>query len=482
MELDGGQDYYLKPMNCPFHILIFKSRQRSYRELPIRMFEFGTVYRYEKSGVVHGLTRVRGFTQDDAHIFLRPRADGRRAAHHTRTSCSPCCETYGLDDFYLELSTRPEGKAVGSDGGVGRGHRDRCAPRPRAWTSTSSWTRAAGRSTDRRSRCRPRTPSAGPTRCRPSSSTSMLPQRFEHGVHRRRQRPAPADHDPPGPVRIGRAVLRHPPRALRRCPAHLAVARAGAGPRCPRRPPGLRRQGGRPAAGDRRAGHRRIRPTSRSARGSARPSCSRSPTSSWWATMTWPPAPWASTAGAATAPSGAWRSTAFTDELRERDRRATRCPKGRSEPRPPLGRLAHRLRDARTDSRTMTPSALHRSPGDDPAPLRLLPHRWPVAPRRPTTACSGAGALTLAVLNAYPYASGHLMVLPLRHVAPWPTSATMRRPSSGRRCAGVSMRSRRRTRPRASTSGPTSAGRREPASPAISICTPCPVGSGTPTS
>ena len=69
MELDGGQSYYLKPMNCPFHVLIFKSRQRSYRELPLRLFEFGTVYRYEKSGVVHGLTRVRGMTQDDAHIF-----------------------------------------------------------------------------------------------------------------------------------------------------------------------------------------------------------------------------------------------------------------------------------------------------------------------------------------------------------------------------------------------------------------------------
>ena len=69
MELDGGIDYYLKPMNCPFHILVFKSRQRSYRELPLRLFEFGTVYRYEKSGVVHGLTRVRGMTQDDAHIF-----------------------------------------------------------------------------------------------------------------------------------------------------------------------------------------------------------------------------------------------------------------------------------------------------------------------------------------------------------------------------------------------------------------------------
>jgi threonyl-tRNA synthetase len=69
MELDGGAEYYLKPMNCPFHILIFKDRMRSYRDLPLRMFEFGTVYRYEKSGVVHGLTRARGFTQDDAHIF-----------------------------------------------------------------------------------------------------------------------------------------------------------------------------------------------------------------------------------------------------------------------------------------------------------------------------------------------------------------------------------------------------------------------------
>ena len=69
MELDGGTDYYLKPMNCPFHVLIYEARTRSYRELPMRLFEFGSVYRYEKSGVVHGLTRVRGMTQDDAHIF-----------------------------------------------------------------------------------------------------------------------------------------------------------------------------------------------------------------------------------------------------------------------------------------------------------------------------------------------------------------------------------------------------------------------------
>jgi threonyl-tRNA synthetase len=78
MELDDGQRYYLKPMNCPFHILIFKSRQRSYRELPLRLFEFGTVYRYEKSGVIHGLTRVRGMTQDDAHIFCTKEQMGGR--------------------------------------------------------------------------------------------------------------------------------------------------------------------------------------------------------------------------------------------------------------------------------------------------------------------------------------------------------------------------------------------------------------------
>ncbi|HMD46534.1 MAG TPA: threonine--tRNA ligase [Acidimicrobiales bacterium] len=114
MELDGDQQYYLKPMNCPFHILIYKSRQRSYRELPQRYFEFGTVYRYEKSGVVHGLTRVRGMTQDDAHIFCtRDQMIGELDS--LLTFVLGLLGDYGLDDFYLELSTRPEGKAIGSD-------------------------------------------------------------------------------------------------------------------------------------------------------------------------------------------------------------------------------------------------------------------------------------------------------------------------------------------------------------------------------
>jgi threonyl-tRNA synthetase len=108
-----GQDYYLKPMNCPMHILIFSSRGRSYRELPLREFEFGSVYRYEKSGVIHGLTRVRGMTQDDAHIFCT-RDQLRDELRSLLTFVLDLLRDYGLDDFYLELSTRNEEKYVGS--------------------------------------------------------------------------------------------------------------------------------------------------------------------------------------------------------------------------------------------------------------------------------------------------------------------------------------------------------------------------------
>ncbi|HXQ58590.1 MAG TPA: threonine--tRNA ligase, partial [Acidimicrobiales bacterium] len=114
MELDEGQRYYLKPMNCPMHILIYRSRQRSYRELPMRLFEFGTVYRYEKSGVVHGLTRVRGLTMDDSHIFCT-REQMADELDSLLTFVLDVLRDFGLDDFYLELSTKPEDKAVGSD-------------------------------------------------------------------------------------------------------------------------------------------------------------------------------------------------------------------------------------------------------------------------------------------------------------------------------------------------------------------------------
>jgi threonyl-tRNA synthetase len=114
MELDGGTQYYLKPMNCPMHILIYRSRTRSYRELPLRLFEFGTVYRYELSGVVHGLTRVRGVTMDDAHIFTTHEQLGDEL-RSLLTFVLDLLREYGLDDFYMELSTKPEGKAVGTD-------------------------------------------------------------------------------------------------------------------------------------------------------------------------------------------------------------------------------------------------------------------------------------------------------------------------------------------------------------------------------
>jgi threonyl-tRNA synthetase len=109
-----GQDYYLKPMNCPMHHLIYRSRGRSYRELPLRLFEFGSVYRYEKSGVVHGLTRVRGMTQDDAHIYTT-REQMRDELASLLQFVLDLLADYGLNDFYLELSTKDEEKYVGSD-------------------------------------------------------------------------------------------------------------------------------------------------------------------------------------------------------------------------------------------------------------------------------------------------------------------------------------------------------------------------------
>jgi threonyl-tRNA synthetase len=114
MELDGGTDYYLKPMNCPMHNLIFSARGRSYRELPLRLFEFGTVYRYEKSGVVQGLTRARGFTQDDAHIYCT-KEQMPEELDRLLTFVLDLLRDYGLNDFYLELSTRDPNKSVGTE-------------------------------------------------------------------------------------------------------------------------------------------------------------------------------------------------------------------------------------------------------------------------------------------------------------------------------------------------------------------------------
>jgi threonyl-tRNA synthetase len=113
MEVEGN-DYYVKPMNCPMHTLIYRARARSYRDLPLRLFEFGTVYRYEKSGVVHGLTRVRGLTMDDSHIYTS-QEQMQDEIKSVLEFILGLLSDYGLTDFYLELSTKPEGKAAGTD-------------------------------------------------------------------------------------------------------------------------------------------------------------------------------------------------------------------------------------------------------------------------------------------------------------------------------------------------------------------------------
>lgn len=114
MEMEGSS-YYLKAMNCPMHNLIFRSRGRSYRELPLRLFEFGSVYRFEKSGVVHGLTRVRGMTQDDSHSYVTPE-QAPAEIKHLLSFVLGLLKDFGLDDYYLELSTRDESdKFIGSN-------------------------------------------------------------------------------------------------------------------------------------------------------------------------------------------------------------------------------------------------------------------------------------------------------------------------------------------------------------------------------
>ena len=224
MELDEGQRYYVKPMNCPFHILIYRSRQRSYRELPMRLFEFGSVYRYEKSGVVHGLTRVRGMTQDDAHIFCTARADGRRArvAARLRARAAARLRPRRLLPGAVD---QPGGQGRRGGRGVGRGHR------------------GAARG-GRRSGTRARLDEGGGAFYGPKISVQardaigrywqvstiqldfQTPAALRPGVRRCRQRPSPTRHDPPRPVRFGGAVLGDPPRALRGRDAHLAHARS----------------------------------------------------------------------------------------------------------------------------------------------------------------------------------------------------------------------------------------------------------------
>ncbi len=234
LDVDG-MDYRLKAMNCPMHNLIYRSRQRSYRDLPLRLFEFGSVYRYEKSGVVHGLTRVRGFAQDDSHSYCTPEQAPDEVAHLLDFMLS-VLRDFGLDDFYLELSTRDaaKDKFIGSD---------------EDWeTATQVLEDVATRTglelvpgPGRRGLLRPEDLRAGARRDRPHLADGHRPVRLQPAlrrplqprVRRRRRLPPAAGDDPLGQVRLDRAVHRRAGRALRgRLPA---LARAGAGPGDPDR-------------------------------------------------------------------------------------------------------------------------------------------------------------------------------------------------------------------------------------------------------
>ena len=275
MELEGAK-YQLKAMSCPMHNLIYQSRGRSYRELPLRLFEFGGVYRYEKSGVVGGLTRVRGMTQDDSHSYVTPEQAGDEVKH-LLNFCLGLFRDFGLDDFYLELSTRDDKnkeKFQGSDEdwadatAIAAAGRRRVRPRP-------------GSRSRRRGVLRPEDLGPGQGRDRPhlaavDGAVRLRPAcRLRPGVRRGRRLAPAAGDDPLRQVRVDRAIHRGARRALRRRVPAVAVAGAGAGHphrRAPRRLPGGRRE-----ADGRRAGSasRSTTPTTGCRRRSATPSCRR---------------------------------------------------------------------------------------------------------------------------------------------------------------------------------------------------------------
>ena len=257
------------------HNLIFRSRGRSYRELPLRLFEFGSVYRYEKSGVVHGLTRVRGMTQDDSHSYVtRSRRPARSST--CSTSCSGCSGLRprrllprAVDPRRLQArQVRRLRRGVG-------GRRPRCWRRSAA-SPASSWcpTRVARPTTARRSRCRPR-------RHRPDLADVDHPVRLQPaarlraGVPGRRRHPAAAGDDPLGEVRVDRAVHRRARRALRRRVPALAGPGPGAGDPGRRAAQRLPRRRRGTAAGRRACASRSTTPTTGCRRRSATRSCRR---------------------------------------------------------------------------------------------------------------------------------------------------------------------------------------------------------------
>ena len=295
MEMDNGT-YYMKPMNCPMHCLIFRSRQRSYRELPLRLFELGTVYRYERAGTLHGLMRIRGFTQDDSHIYCTPEQAADEIASLLDFVLS-VLRAFGFDDFTFNLSTKDPHKYVGTRRGLGGRPRPRCAPPSSATASSTRSRRATPRSTGRRSTSTSATPSAAPGSCRRSSTTSTTPSAssLEYvGADNARHRPIMLHRALFGSVeRFFGVLLEHYAGNL---PTWLAPVQVRVLPVATAHEEYAEKVADR-RAGGRRPRRRRSAPASSSASGSAPPSWRSCRTSSSSATTTSPPARSASTAG-----------------------------------------------------------------------------------------------------------------------------------------------------------------------------------------
>ncbi len=393
MEMDNGV-YYPKPMNCPMHCLIYGSRQRSYRELPLRLFELGAVYRYERAGVLHGLLRVRGFTQDDSHIFCT-QEQLPDELHSLLEFVLSVLRAFGFTEFEANLSTRDPEKSIGSGRPVGEGHR---RP-PRRHRGRGPGLRGEG---GRRRLLRPEDRHRRPRCHRPLLAAVDDPGRLEHAgplrarVHGRRQRPAP-------PIMMHRALfgsierffgvlLEHYAGAL---PTWLPPSRFG----CCRCPTAMTPTRSASPTGSARSasGPTRSRRRTSSASGSVTPSSRRSRTSSSSATTTSSTAPSASTSAAARSTVASRSTTSSSSSPPTWPSPATR------EPRPAVGRLADGLRRVgRGHARGRVDVAVHCHPRQ-----RAARHRDP----HPL-----AGRACFAILNAFPYGSGHLMVMPYREV------------------------------------------------------------------
>ena len=410
-----GADYYLKAMNCPMHNLIFRSRGRSYRELPLRFFEFGSVYRNEKSGVVHGLTRVRGMTQDDSHSYVTPE-QAPAEIKHLLDFCLSLFKDFGLDDFYLELSTRDEDSVEvrGLGRGLGHGHR-------RAGEGRHRLRAGAGARPGRRGLLRAEDLGAVPGRHRPHLADVDDPVRLQPagrlpaGVPGGRRLPPAAGDDPLGQVRVDRALHRRAGRALRgRLPA-LAGARAGG--RRSRSPtstcPTCRTS--RRSCWRRGSGSRWTPPTTGCRRRSATPRSRRCRT--------------CCIAGDEDVAKGAvsfryrngeQKNGVPVDEaIEEIVARRGRPRAGMSEPTSAEVVPQEGVGQPDRLQRLWTPHRMAYITGEDGRARRR--RRLPVLPdpdaRRPDGLVVARGETVYAVLNLHPYNPGHLMVVPYRHVA-----------------------------------------------------------------